>query len=389
MVKVGYTMSASCTDRYHLNVAPLGVLLVVVMGLHSGTSGQVVQDIQTSTVTSGTVLDVNATINARRNGVVMGIRASNSQVSLARGQSIARFARWGMHVENGMPMLAMFVADDDAQRVQKKIVIPNKDPAAPGPSPGESVKKLAATLKIGDAVKFNHTIFGEHTYAADISPIERPPAKGAAAAPFVFIGSRLARTGKRTTMTVTANAGMIPCTFRVPEELDLEGRSKPIDKVASALKNFHRSDLLELDYKTVDYKFILTGVKPAESMGQGVLRRISHAKFNGYKHMIATIKMPKRTIKFVDPEAVIKLNLKGTPEAATDGPVQTALKTLKPEDFVIFKYRRQRGVYWLDGIYPASRPTDMKPAPVKGTVTPRQGNNSDCVGTRGDSGVGR
>ncbi|MBC8374118.1 MAG: hypothetical protein H8E53_11025 [Planctomycetes bacterium] len=357
-------MSASCIERYHLNVAPLGVLLVVAVGLHSVASGQVVQDIQTSTVTSGTVLDVNATINARRNGVVMGIRASNSQVSLARGQSIARFARWGAHVENGMPMLAMFVADDDAPRIPRKIVIPNKDPAASGPSPGESVEKLAGTLKIGDAVKFNHTIFGEHTYGADIAPIKHPPTKGAAA-PFVFIGSRLARAGKRTTMTVTANAGMIPCTFKVPEEIDLEGRSKPIAKVASALKNFRRGDLLELEYKTVDYKFILTGVKPAECMGQGVLRRISYAKLNGYKHMIATITMPKRTIKFVDPEAAIELNLKGVSDAAPDGPVQTALKTLKPEDFVIFKYRRQKGVYWLDAIYPASRPIAMKPAPVK------------------------
>jgi len=46
--------------------------------------------------------------------------------------------------------------------------------------------------------------------------------------------------------------------------------------------------------------------------------------------------------------------------------VQTALKTLKPEDFVLFKYRRQRGVYWLDGIYPASRPIDKTPPLVKG-----------------------
>jgi hypothetical protein len=271
-----------------------------------------------------------------------------------------------MHVENGAAMLAMFVAMDEARRVEKKIIIRNTDPAATGPSPDESVKKLAGTLRIGDAVKFNHVLFGGRFYGDDISPIERPPATGGAA-PFVFIRSRLARAGKRSRMTVTANAGAIPCTFKVPEEIDLQGRSKPIARVAGALANFRRGDLLELDYKTKDYKFVLTGVKAAECMGHGVLRRISCTRLNGYKHMIATIKMPKRTIKLVDPEAVIELNLKGTPDAAPDPPVQTALKTLKPRDFVIFKYRRQRGVYWLDGIYPASRSTAMKPPPVKGT----------------------
>ena len=155
--------------------------------------------------------------------------------------------------------------------------------------------------------------------------------------------------------------------LRVPEETDLQGRSRPIARVAGALRNFRRGDLLELDYKTRDYEFILTGVKPAECMDHGVLRRISSVKLNGYKHMIATIEMPKRAIKLVDPEAVIELNLKNAPDAAPDPPVQTALKTLKPKDFVIFKYRRQRGVYWLDAIYPASRIPAGKPAPVKGT----------------------
>ena len=345
----------------------LGVILIVATGLHSAASAQgLARDVTTDTVTSGTVLDVEATVEAERKRVLKQIRTSLSDVNQVRGQSVGRFRRWGTHVESGAAMLAMFVATDEPRQVEKKIIIPNMNPAASRPSPDESVKKLADTLKVGDAVKFNHIIFGDHIYGADISLIKHPPTEGGAA-PFVFIGSRLVRTGKGNTMTVTANAGVIPCTFRVPEEIDLKGRSKPIAKVAGALKNFRRGDLLELEYKTVDYKFILTGVKPAECMGQGVLRRISHAKFNGYKHMIATIKMPKRTIKLVDPEAVIELNLKGAPDPAPDPPVQTALKTLKPEDFVIFKYRRQRGVYWLDGIYPASRPTAMKPAPVKGT----------------------
>ena len=309
IVKAGHTMSASRTDRYHLNMTPLGVILVVAAGLHSVASAQVVQDVRIGTVTSGTVLDVDATVNARRNAVLMGIRTSISDVNLTRGQSIANFIRWGMHVENGAAMLAMFVAMDEARRVEKKIIIRNTDPAATGPSPDESVKKLAGTLRIGDAVKFNHVLFGGRFYGDDISPIERPPATGGAA-PFVFIRSRLARAGKRSRMTVTANAGAIPCTFKVPEEIDLQGRSKPIARVAGALANFRRGDLLELDYKTKDYKFVLTGVKAAECMGHGVLRRISCTRLNGYKHMIATIKMPKRTIKLVDPEAVINARAK-------------------------------------------------------------------------------
>jgi hypothetical protein len=343
-------------------MTPLGVILVVAAGLHSVASAQVVQDVRIGTVTSGTVLDVDATVNARRNAVLMGIRTSISDVNLTRGQSIANFIRWGINVENGAPMLAMFVAMDEAWGVEKEILIRNTNPAAAGPSPNESVKQLAEKLKIGDSVKFKHVIFDDHYFGDDITLIEHPPATGGVA-PFVFIGSRFARTGKQRRMTVTANAGTISCTFRVPQETDRQGRSKPLTRIASVLASFRRGDLVDLDYKTEDYKFILTGIKPAECMGHGVIRRISYTKFNGYKHMVATIKMPKRTVKLVDPEAVIELDLKESP----DRPVQTALKTLKPDDFVIFKYRRQRGVYWLNGIYPASRPIAMKPAPVKET----------------------
>jgi len=345
----------------------LCVILLVAAGLHTGASGQVARDVRTSTSTSGTVLDATATVNARRNRVLTTISASSSSLKLVRGQSIARFLRWERHVENRAAMLAMIVAVDKGKRVRKTIVIPNMSPAAGGSTPDESVKELAETLKIGDTVKFNYTMIGNRIYGSDILRPRQSPTK-CADAPFVFISSRSVRTGKRIAMTVTANAGGVPCTFIVPEEVDLQGRRKPIAKIVDALKKFHRGDLLDIEYKTKDYKFIMTGAKAAECMTHGVLRRISYTNIRGYKHMVAAIKTPKGSvIRLVDPEAVIELDLRNAPDATADPPVQTALKTLKPKDFVIFKYRRQRGVCWLEGIYPASRMLAVKPAPANGT----------------------
>jgi len=125
--------------------------------------------------------------------------------------------------------------------------------------------------------------------------------------------------------------------------------------VTDALKQFCRSDLLELEYKTVNFQFVLSGVKAARRSGQGMLTRISHRKIKGYKHMAALIKTSKRTMTLTDPEAVIKLELKNVANPPPDPPVQTTLQSLKPGDQVMFKYRRQRGIYWLDEIYPVSR----------------------------------
>jgi len=355
-------MNALHAKRHSLNPTRLGAILIVAASLHLTALGQVARDVQTSTVTSGTVLDAEATVNARRNAVLMTIRASISDVNLVKGQDIARFHRWGIHVENGAAMLAMFVAADKPRRV-KKIVIPNMGAAAGRPSPDKEIRKLAGAMRIGDTVRFNYLLFGDNSYLTDMSLAKDPPA-GNACKPFVYTGSKLVRrSGGRRVMTVTAKAGDIPCTFTVPQETDLNGRSRPLAKVADALKSFIRGDLLELEYKTVGYEFVLTGVKPAECVDHGVIRVISHTRRNGYKHMVAAIRTPKRIIRLIDPEAIIELNLRGAPSASPDPQVQTTLKTLRPKDFVMFKYSRQRGVCRLDGIYPASRSPALAPAP--------------------------
>ena len=255
-------------------------------------------------------------------------------------------------------MLTMYVAIDGSRRVQK-IILPNGTPNAARMDPGPVVKKLAETLRIGDAVNFHYMIVGNKIYATGLRLVK---AVGAGKAPFTLIGSKLVRSGRQKIMTVTANAGVIPCTFRVPEEIDDQDRSRPLSKVSNALKQFCRSDLVELEYKTVNYQFVVTGVKAARKSGLGVIVKILDRNIKGYKHMVAMIKTSKRTITLVDPEAIIKLNLKNVANPTPDPQVQTTLKALAPGDYVMFKYRRQRAVYWLDEIYAANRPAD-KPAP--------------------------
>jgi len=355
-------MDAKRMNGYRLNGTWAICLVLAGMLLHSAVAGAqparpvVARDITTDTVSSGTVLDATGTVSADRRYVTVGMGASSSGHTLipAKGVTLAFFTRWGTRVEGGTATLTMFVATDRSRRVQE-IIIPNEKPDAIALAPGQSVKKLAETLKIGDTVKFNYLIFGNRIFGSDISLFKRMPTTSGEAG-FTFIGSKMVRAGKQKIMTVTANAGVIPCTFRVPEEIDAKGRSIPLAKVADTLKNFCRSDLLDLEYKTVNYQFVLTGVRAARKTGQGEIVKVLSRRSKGYEHLGASIKTAKRTLTLTDPEPVIKLNLKGVSNPSPDPPVQTALKTLKPGDYVVFNYRRQRGVYWLDGIYPASRP---------------------------------
>ena len=349
-------MTANSTDRCRLGGVRAVVTFTVAVILHTAASAQVARDVKTDTVTSGTSLTASGTIDASKRYVTigMGVMSTSSDLQKVQDVTAAYFTGWGMIVQNGISMRTMFVSIDQAQRVQK-IIIPNKDAGAASLSPDQSVKKLAETLKIGDAVKFNYTIYGNQIFGDKISLFKRLD-KTAGAGSFVFIGSKLVRAGKQNIMTVTANAGVIPCDFRVPEEVDEKGRSRPLAKVANALKTFCRSDLIELEYKTVNYEFVLTGVKAARKSDQGTLVKVLDGKIKGYKHMGAMIETSKRTLTLTDPEPVIELKLKNVANPSPDPPVQTALKTLRQGDYVMFTYRRQRGVYWLEGIYPTSRP---------------------------------
>jgi hypothetical protein len=341
-------MSAQGTERLFCSEARWLAVPAVLVILNAAA----IAGVRTGTVTSGSGTGQRTTVGMG----TIGPRTPLPQP--IRGQAAAYFTKWGTHIENGTAMLTMYVAIDGSRRVQK-IILPNGTPNAARMDPGPVVKKLAETLRIGDAVNFHYMIVGNKIYATGLRLVK---AVGAGKAPFTLIGSKLVRSGRQKIMTVTANAGVIPCTFRVSEEIDDQGRSRPLSKVSNALKQFCRSDLVELEYKTVNYQFVVTGVKAARKSGLGVIVKILDRNIKGYKHMVAMIKTSKRTITLVDPEAIIKLNLKNVANPTPDPQVQTTLKALAPGDYVMFKYRRQRAVYWLDEIYAANRPAD-KPAP--------------------------
>ena len=73
------------------------------------------------------------------------------------------------------------------------------------------------------------------------------------------------------------------------------------------------------------------------------------------------------------------------PFATADGEGDNAhiLATLEPGDYVMFKYRRQRGVYWLDEIYPASRPEpESESESAEPTTQPAEKTPTSGSGTK-------
>jgi len=342
IVSVDHIMSPNRTNIYRfsrsLSSAAIAAAAVI---LHAAAA-------------SGGVKTIIGGSGTGRPRTTIGMGRSTPQLKPVRGTATAYFAGWGTHTENGTTRRTISVAIDDARRVQK-MILANESPGG-SYNPGKHVKKLSETLKIGDAIGFHFLIVSERIFAAGIK-LTKPLPSGPGAAPFTLIGTKTVRSGGQNVTILTANAGVIPCTFRVAEEIDANGKSRPSRKVTDALKQFCRSDLLELEYKTINFEFVVTGVKPARKSDRGMLVKITSRKLKGYKHMVARIKTSRRTLTLTDPEAVIELELKNVANPAPDPPVQTTLQSLKPGDYVTFKYRRQRGVYWLDEIYPTSRPT--------------------------------
>jgi hypothetical protein len=342
-----HIMSPNCTNRYRFNRALLTVIVTAAVILHTVAAGAGVKTV------------IGGTGTGRR--TVVGMGRSTPQPKPIRGSATAYFAGWGTHTENGTTRRTISVAIDDARRVQR-MILANENPGG-SYNPGKHIKKLSETLKIGDAIGFHFLMVSERIFAAGIT-LEKPLPREPGAAPFTLIGTKTVRSGGQKITILTANAGVIPCTFRVAEEVDENGKSRPNRKITEALKQFCRSDLLELEYKTINFQFVLTGVKAARRSGQGTLVKITERRLKGYKHMVARIKTSKRTMTLTDPEAVIKLELKNVANPPPDPPVQTTLKSLKPGDQVMFKYRRQKGAYWLDEIYPVSRPTTRPSRPA-------------------------
>ena len=357
MVSMDHIMSPNRTNRYRLNSprsagpawAALSACIVAAAII-----------LQAMAARGG----VRTVIGGRGDGsrTVVGMGRSSPPPIPVRGSATAYFAGWGTHTENGTMYRTISVAIDEARHVQRMILA--NENAGGAYDPGKHVKKLSETLKVGDAVGFHYlTVYGR-TYAAGIK-LTKPLPSGPGAAPFTLISSKTVRSGNRNVMLLTVNAGVIPCQFSVVEELDDKGRSRPSREVTDALKEFYRGDLLNLEYNTVDYKFVLTGVKAARRSSRGTLIKITDRKIKGYKHMVAMIKTSTRTMTLTDPEAVIKLNLVNVANPTPDPPVQTALKSLKSGDYVRFTHRRQRGVFWLEEITPTARPTTRPSAPAR------------------------
>ena len=347
IVSLDHVMSPKRTNRCRLNPARSAGPGWIALSAGMVTAAVILHTVAAS---GGVKTVIGGSGTGKR--TVVGMGRSTPQPKPVRGSATAYFAGWGTHTENGTTRRTISVAIDDARRVQR-MILANENPGGVY-NPGKHVKKLSETLKIGDAVGFHFLMVSERIFAAGIT-LEKPLPSEPGAAPFTLISTKTVRSGGQKVTILTANAGVIPCTFRLAEEVDENGRSRPSRKVTDTLKKFCRGDLLELEYKTINFQFVVTGVKAATRSSQGMLTKITHRKLKGYKHMVARIKTSKRTMTLTDPEAVIKLELKNVANPPPDPPVQTTLKSLQPGDHVMFKYRRQRGVYWLDEIYPVSR----------------------------------
>jgi len=229
------------------------------------------------------------------------------------------------------------------------MIVPNMSVNDAAINPPPSIAKLAKTLRVGDAVEFNYLIINDKIYAAPITLL-KPLSRKSGTAPFTFIRSYTKRVGRNKFRYVIANAGVIPCTFRVAEGVSLKGRPEPDRKVTDALKGFCLGDKVELDYETMDYQFVLKGIRQCTLSGRGELTKITHRRFRGRKHVVAVIRTPKRTLKLTDPEPIIPPKGNAPTAMSLDSPVQAALKKLQPGDHVTFKYRRKGGIYWLDQV---------------------------------------
>ena len=250
------------------------------------------------------------------------------------------------------------------QRKTTTLIVPNKGAKDRKINPRADVAKLAGRLKIGDTVRFGYSSLAGRMTVTKLSITRFAGRPDAEPKPFIFVSSRKLRTTKQSCLAVTARRDTTSWTFLadLPEEKDSKGEvgadaaeSGAARALAEKAGRFRPGDLVSLEYKTVDYRFILTDIRARRMSGRGRLVRLGKRNIEGTVHDMALIATAGLPLSAVVP------TVKGDDgRPAGDPKVTGAMKDLKLKQPVEFKYRREGGIIWLDEIAPAGEPVGAK-----------------------------
>jgi len=118
---------------------------------------------------------------------------------------------------------------------------------------------------------------------------------------------------------------------------------------------FSPGDIVALDYKTVNFKFVLNSIRPFQLSATGRLVRVGKRSIRSVIHDAAFVKTTSNQSL-----VLIVGTTTGTGSKTNAAALAETLKTLKIGQQVDISYRKQKGVLWLDEITAAAADVTAK-----------------------------
>ena len=291
------------------------------------------------------------------------------------GSCEGAFVGWGAG-SNGKSQTVSIQIVPKGKSSKISLNVPNSSPKSTKASPVDYVARIAGDLKIGDTVKIGYSSLGGRTWMTSVTRSGGPSKSRSGSsrkdltAPeaFVFVGSRKVQTTAGVRMTVLARKNSNMWTFSTPTEaVDAKSKShsrstetsdpesrNPLS-LAEQIAAYSPGDIVAMEYKTVNYRFVLESIAPFQMSATGSLTRVGKRSVRGVIHDAAFVRTStKQSLALLVPATA------STGSKTDAAALAATLKTLKTGQPVDISYRKQGGVLWLDKITAAAAAVTAK-----------------------------
>jgi len=249
-------------------------------------------------------------------------------------EGVARFVDWRIGNDRGRPVLGLTVAAG-ANRTKYILVVPNKSDKDSGLNPPGDIVDLAKDLKVGNKVRV--------TYIEDngLIKVKKLVQEGSdIGEPYVFESYGTARIGGENRMIVRANRDGCSTEFSIPNQAGPDGKPVPEPNLAGKVKEYRRSDIVDLKYDCEDYRFILRDVTPFPMSEGGAVVAVQNKTVGGETCRVLVVSVPTKGTRTLY-----------VPAGKDASPALTATAAgIRPSQAAEFKYFRKGGYCWLTEI---------------------------------------
>ena len=258
-------------------------------------------------------------------------------------------------VPNGVSSPAGFLASNvDDKKAMKGAV-----------NPRPPVSMLVPTLKIGDRLKIDFLYLGSTRWITNVTPLAKSvssassasssSAAGQDAMAFTVDGVRPLRIGSAAGTGLRVSKGTLGWTFvirNVPNPDSGAGKPATLSdpEMARRIQQFAAGEQVCIDYKTVDYMFVIKDIRPAIVSGTARVVSVGEKNVINGRLGIQNVSCPQAVVSGAKGTEFLLIRPDDSAGAGLPAPSANLAQTLKglaKGQVIRYKYYIQGGLRWL------------------------------------------